>query len=188
MQGSSQQQKKHRIETETLDKKKGICEQGKHKAHCWSLPRWLDGKESTCHYRRCKRCGFHPWVGKIPWRRKWQPTPVFLPGESHGQSGWADYSPQHCKESDTTEHTHMWNFETWFRASWQQEWKGNDDQWQNLTSPKHTSLQWGATFSGHFTVKATLPSRLFIRRSGNTSSTSTWEQMLLLNSRARVQK
>ena len=33
---------------------------------------------------RCKRQGFHPWVGKIPWRRAWQPTPVFLPGESHG--------------------------------------------------------------------------------------------------------
>ena len=31
------------------------------------------------------RCEFNPWVGKIPWRRKWQPTPVFLPGESHGQ-------------------------------------------------------------------------------------------------------
>ena len=46
------------------------------------LPQWLDGKEATCQYRRQ---GFHPWVGKIPWRRRWQPTPVFLPGESHGQ-------------------------------------------------------------------------------------------------------
>ena len=36
---------------------------------------------------RCKRHGFYPWVGKIPWRRKWQPTPTFLPGESHGQRG-----------------------------------------------------------------------------------------------------
>ena len=43
------------------------------------LPRWLSGKESTC---QCRRPGFDPWVGKIPWRRKWQPTPVFLPGES----------------------------------------------------------------------------------------------------------
>ena len=34
---------------------------------------------------QCRRCGFNPWVGKIPWRRAWQPTPVFLPGESHGQ-------------------------------------------------------------------------------------------------------
>ena len=46
------------------------------------LPWWLRGKESACH---CRRCSFHPWAGKIPWRRKWQPPPVFLPGESHGQ-------------------------------------------------------------------------------------------------------
>ena len=35
------------------------------------LPRWLSGKESTCQYRRCRRCGFNPWIGKIPWRWKW---------------------------------------------------------------------------------------------------------------------
>ena len=44
-------------------------------------------------------------VGKIPWRRAWQPTPVFLPGESHEQRSQASYSPQGCKESDTTEVT-----------------------------------------------------------------------------------
>ena len=44
-----------------------------------------------------------PWVGKIPWRRAWQPTPVFLPGESHGQRSLEGYSPWGCKESDTTE-------------------------------------------------------------------------------------
>ena len=49
------------------------------------LPRWLSGKESTCQCRRCRRCGSDPWVGKIPWRRKWQPTPVFSSGKSHGQ-------------------------------------------------------------------------------------------------------
>ena len=42
-------------------------------------------KESTCQCRRCKKHQFDPWVGKIPWRRKWQPTPVFLLGKSHGQ-------------------------------------------------------------------------------------------------------
>ena len=42
------------------------------------------GKEPSCQCRRHKRCGFSPWVGKISWRRAWQPTPVFLPGESHG--------------------------------------------------------------------------------------------------------
>ena len=49
------------------------------------LPRWLSGKEFTFQCRRGKKCGFDPWVGKITWRRQWQPTPVFLPGESHGQ-------------------------------------------------------------------------------------------------------
>ena len=47
--------------------------------------------------------GFHPWVGKIPWRRKWQPSPVFLPGEFHGQRSLVGYSPWGCKELDLTE-------------------------------------------------------------------------------------
>ena len=64
------------------------------------LPRWLSGQESTC---QCRRCGFNPWVGKIPWKRARQPTPVFLPGESHGQRKLAGYSPWGRKESDTTE-------------------------------------------------------------------------------------
>ena len=51
---------------------------------------WLSSKESTC---QCRRCGFDAWVGKIPWRRKWQLTPVFLPGKSHGQRSLAGYSP-----------------------------------------------------------------------------------------------
>ena len=54
------------------------------------LPRWLSGKEST---RQHRRHGFHPWVRKIPWRRKLQPTPVFLPGKSHGQRSLKGYSP-----------------------------------------------------------------------------------------------
>ena len=48
---------------------------------------------------------FDPWVGKIPWRRAWQPTPVFLPGESHGQRSLVSYSPQGSKESDTSDTT-----------------------------------------------------------------------------------
>ena len=67
------------------------------------------GKESACQCRRCKRCEFNPWVGKIPWRRKWQPTPVFLPGKSHGQRNLAGYSPWGCKELDMSEHTHTHN-------------------------------------------------------------------------------
>ena len=49
------------------------------------------------------RCGFDPWVRKIPWRREWQNTPVFLPGEFHGQRSLAGYSPGGYKELDTTE-------------------------------------------------------------------------------------
>ena len=49
------------------------------------------------------RPGFDPWVGKIPWRREWLPTPVFLPREFHGQRSLTSYSPWCCKESDTTE-------------------------------------------------------------------------------------
>ena len=45
---------------------------------------------------------FNPWVGKIPWRKKWQPTPVFLPGRSHGQRSLAGCSPGGQKESDMT--------------------------------------------------------------------------------------
>ena len=53
------------------------------------LPWWVSGKESACSAEDA----FNPWVGKIPWRRKWQPTPVFLPGKSHGQRSLAGYSP-----------------------------------------------------------------------------------------------
>ena len=54
------------------------------------LPRWFSGRESTCN---AGRCGFDPWVRKIPWRRKWQPTAVFLPGDSCGQRSLVSYSP-----------------------------------------------------------------------------------------------
>ena len=50
---------------------------------------------------------FDPWVGKIPWRRKWQPTPVLLPGKSHGQRSLVGYSPWGHKESDITERLHI---------------------------------------------------------------------------------
>ena len=50
-----------------------------------------------------RELGFDPWVGKIPWRRAWQPTPVVLPGEFHGQRSLVGYSPWGHKESDTDE-------------------------------------------------------------------------------------
>ena len=59
----------------------------------YGLPRWLSG--------------FDPWVRKIPWRRKWQPTPVFLPRKLHGQRSLSGYSPWGCKKLDTTEQLSM---------------------------------------------------------------------------------
>ena len=53
------------------------------------LPRWLGDKEFTC---QCRKHWFSPWVGKIPWRRKRQPTPIFLPGKFYGQRSLVDYS------------------------------------------------------------------------------------------------
>ena len=53
----------------------------------------LSGKELSCQCRRHKRCGFNLWIWKILWRRSWQPTPVFLPGESLRQRRLAGYGP-----------------------------------------------------------------------------------------------
>ena len=71
-------------------------------------PRWHGVKESACQCRRCWRHRFHPWVGKIPWRRAGQPTPIFLPGESHGQRSLGGYSLRGHKESDMTERLSMY--------------------------------------------------------------------------------
>ena len=60
------------------------------------FPGGPSGKESIC---QCRRCGFNPWVGKIPQRRKWQPTPVFLPGKCDGQRSLEGYSPQGHKRA-----------------------------------------------------------------------------------------
>ena len=68
------------------------------------LPRWCWGKESACQCRRHKRHRLDPWLGKIPWSRKWHCTPIFLPGKCHGLMG---YSPWGHKESDTTEQLSM---------------------------------------------------------------------------------
>ena len=59
------------------------------------------GEEPTCQGRKRKRCGFDPWVGKIPWRRAWQPTPVFWTGKFHGQKSLAGYSPWDCPDKNT---------------------------------------------------------------------------------------
>ena len=70
------------------------------------MPGSASGEESTC---QCS--GFNPWVGKIPWGRKWQPTPVFLSGKVHGQRSLAGYSPWSRKESNPAGHAHTQVFQ-----------------------------------------------------------------------------
>ena len=71
----------------------------------WGFPGSASGEEPACQRRRRKRHRFAPWVGKIPWRRARQPTPVFLPGEAHGRRSLAGYSPRGHKKADETEAT-----------------------------------------------------------------------------------
>jgi len=85
----------------------------------WDFPGGTVGKESPCQCRRHKRCGFNYWVRKIPWRKKWQPTPAFLPGKFRGQGSLVGYSSWGCKQLDMTEHsthTHTQSFK--WRLSW----------------------------------------------------------------------
>ena len=66
-------------------RERGVCH-----ASFKRLTRWLSGKEPAC---QCRRCRFDPLIGRVPWRRKWQHTIVFLPGKSHGQRSLAGHSP-----------------------------------------------------------------------------------------------
>ena len=67
----------------------------------WGFPGGTSGYEPVCQCRRHKRHGFR----KMPWRRAWQPTPIFLPGESHGKRSLAFYSPSGHTELDTMDTT-----------------------------------------------------------------------------------
>ena len=77
------------------------------------FPRWLISKESACH---CRRCRFDPWVRKIPWRRKWQPTPVFPPGKSHGQwslqsmAGYSSWGRKRVRRNLEIKQQFLWAF------------------------------------------------------------------------------
>ena len=72
-------------------------------------PGWPELCQCICGTAK-QEAGLNPWVGKIPWSRKWQPTPVFLSGEFHGQGSLAGYHPWGHKGSDTTEAT--WHIHT----------------------------------------------------------------------------
>ena len=74
------------------------------------------GEESTRQCRRCERHGFDPWVWKIPWNWKWQPSPVSCLENSHGQRNLVGYTPQGCKESDTSARTHSDLLNAWIIA------------------------------------------------------------------------
>ena len=77
------------------------CERARHLGTVWvDLTVGSDGKKSCLEFRSP---GFNPWVGKMPWRRKWQPAPVFLPEEFHGQRCLVVYTPWGCHESHTIE-------------------------------------------------------------------------------------
>ena len=83
---------------------------------CSGFPRGASGKEPACQCRRHKRCRFSPWIEKLPWRRAWQLTPEFLPGESHGQrilDGWHDWSDLACIMNFINRYP---NFEFWCKA------------------------------------------------------------------------
>ena len=75
----------------------------------FGFPGGASGKESACQCRRLQRLRFYPLFRKIPRRRKWQPTSVFLPGKFHGQKSLAAYSPWGCKGSDTSEYKYTQN-------------------------------------------------------------------------------
>ena len=76
-------------------------EESLHKLHMWASRGGASGKGPACRCKRHKRHRFDPWVAKIPWRRVWQPTPVFLPRESHGQRSLEGYTIHGVTKSQT---------------------------------------------------------------------------------------
>ena len=117
-----------------------MCSHGK-KVEVWSLldfPGGSDGKVSAYNVRDP---GFDPWVRKISWRRTWQPTPVLLPGKSHGQRSLVGYSPWGRKESDMTERLHFH-----FSLSCIGEANGNPLQCSCLENPRDQGAWWAAIY------------------------------------------
>ena len=95
---------KHRVWCSMLAKKCSLSSIGT--TGIVGFPLWLSGREPA---GQCRRCRFDPWVRKMPQRSKWQPTPVLLPGKSHGQRSLAGYSLWGCKELDVTERVNTTN-------------------------------------------------------------------------------
>ena len=102
---------------------------------------WLSGKEPAC---QCRRHGFDPWVGKIPWRGKLHPTPVLLPGKSHGWRSLVGCSPWGREELDTTEQLHFH-----FSLSCIGEGNGNLLQCSCLENPRDRGAWWAVSMGSH---------------------------------------
>ena len=121
------------------------------------LPWWLR-QWSIC--LQCGRAVFNPWVRKIPWRRKWQPTPVLLPGKSHGRRSLIGCTPWGCWESDTTEQLHFH-----FSLSCIGEGNSNPLQCSCLENPRDGGAWWAAVYG--------------IKESDTTEATSQQQQQWL---------
>ena len=100
------------------------------------FPGGTSGKEPTCWCKRCRRHRFNPGVGKIPWRRKWQPTLVFLPGEAHGQRSLAGYSPCGLQSVWSLRVGHNWRDLAHTQPLL---------QWSSPQSPRCKTDKWGAS-------------------------------------------
>ena len=117
----------------------------------WGFPGGTSGKEPACQSRRHKRHGFYPWVGKNPWRRAWQPTPVFLPGESHGQRSLVGHSPWGVSmELDTTKVTYDGRESQWtLRVGDGQGGLACCDSWGRKESDTTERLIWSESDLAH---------------------------------------
>ena len=141
-----------------------------------AFPGGASGKESACQCRRHKRHGFNPWVGKIPWSRKGQPTPIFLPGKFHGKGGLMGYSLWGHKEPDMSEWTQtsylQRQLEEWIIALSFGEIKVSNiklesvfkdsEQTVHLTNVHLHSLTSLSNFSVFASISITLPPRLLL--------------------------
>ena len=108
LQSTGSQRVRHKLVTEQQQMAMNFTKENHCSVLVLGLPWWLSGKESTCQCRGRWRRGFNPWVGKIPWSRKWQPIPFFLPGKLHGQRSLESYSPWGHEELDITERAHTY--------------------------------------------------------------------------------
>ena len=135
------------------------------------LSRWASCKEPACQCRIHRRSGFHPWVGKIPWRRVWQLSPVFLPGESHGQSCLAGYSPWGHKKLNTLEAISMpaplsRDMRVYFSAvcCWWELEDGCFWRWKTHKNMWHSLRFFPPIFLIVMLINSQLPARCFIVR------------------------